>query len=267
MTKEPLGPLVKLEVLRVEGQEAGPAEAPVATEVPLTIAANGIELATLMCTPSDLEALCHGFLLSSGVIQRAEDVQALSIDRTRWEARVQVRHDPDPALLSQRLFTSGCGRGVVYASAVELAARHPIRSTLSVEPAQIAAAMKWMQRSSELFRLSGGVHTAALSVEGAVPSSSMDDVGRHNAVDKVVGDAMMRGIPLDRSVLLSSGRTSSDMLHKAKRAGIAISVSRGAPTHQAVLQARAMDLTLIGFARGTRFTVYSHPERIVSLPA
>jgi FdhD protein len=93
----------------------------------------------------------------------------------------------------------------------------------------------------------------------------MDDVGRHNAVDKVVGRALLEGMDLSRCALLCSGRTSSDMLHKAKRAGIPVSVSRGAPTHQAVLQARSMGVTVVGFARGTSMTVYSHPERIVGI--
>jgi FdhD protein len=255
---EPLGPTTELEVVRARGDELGPATAIVATEVPLTVEVNGRELATLMCSPMDLEALCAGFLLSSGVIDGADEILEQRVDRQRWVARLRVRHDPDPELLERR-------RGVVYASAVEIAARHPLQSELRVHREQIAAAMGWMQRASQLFRDSGGVHTAALSLEGALPERAFDDVGRHNAVDKVVGDALRRGVPLQRCALLCSGRTSSDMLHKAKRAGIPISISRGAPTHQAVLQARPMGLTIVGFARGPNLTVYSHPERIEGL--
>jgi len=262
---EPLGPTTEFEVVRVRGDELGPATAVVATEVPLTIRVNDTELATLMCTPADLEALCAGFLLSSGVIDRANEILDYRCDNTRWLARVRVQHDPEPELLSRRLFTSGCGRGVIFASAVEIAARHPVRSELSIHRDQLAAAMGWMQHSSSIYRDSGGVHTAALSFDGALPTVAMDDVGRHNAVDKVIGEALLRGVELGRCVLLCSGRTSTDMLHKAKRAGIPISASRGAPTHQAVLQARQMGLTVVGFVRGTGLTVYSHPERIEGL--
>lgn len=262
---DPLGPITTLEVVRVRDGEPQPATASVATEVPLTIVVNGVELATLMCTPAEIEPLCVGFLLSSGVIDRADEVLGYRCDTARWEARLQVAQDPDPELLSRRLFTSGCGRGVVYASAVEIAARHPLHSALVIHRDRIAEAMGWMQRASELFRVSGGVHTAALSLDGALPTAAMDDVGRHNAVDKVIGRALMDGVDLSRCALLCSGRTSSDMLHKAKRAGIPISVSRGAPTHQAVLQARAMGLTVVGFARGPNLTVYSHPARIGGL--
>ncbi len=262
---DPLGPLTEIEVLRARGEEEGPAVAQVATEVPLTIVVNDTELATLMCTPSDLEPLCVGFLLSAGVIDGAAEIASYRCDTTRWVARLQVAQDPDPELLSRRLYTSGCGRGVLYASAVEIAARHPLRSELRIHRERIGEAMGWMQRASELFRASGGVHTAALSLEGAMPAFFMDDVGRHNAVDKVVGRALLEGMDLSRCALLCSGRTSSDMLHKAKRAGIPVSVSRGAPTHQAVLQARSMGVTVVGFARGASMTVYSHPERIVGI--
>ncbi len=151
---------------------------------------------------------------------------------------------------------------MVYASAVELAARHPLHSDLRVQRSQIAAALGWLQRASQAYRDSGGVHSAALCLEGAVPERAFDDVGRHNAVDKAIGDALQRGVPLARCALLCSGRTSSDMLHKAKRAGIPVSISRGAPTHQAVLQARQMGLTLVGVVRGSSLTIYSHPERV-----
>lgn len=262
---EHLGPFTELEVVRAKGDELGPATVHVATEVPLTIVVNGTELATLMCTPTQLEALCAGFLLGAGVIDRAEDILDYRCDTARWEVRVKVLHDPDPALMHRRLFTSGCGRGVVFASAVEIAARHPIDNDLVVHRDQISAAMTWLLRSSEAYRISGGLHSAALSIDGALPDSSMDDVGRHNAVDKVIGAALLRGQPLDRGAVLCTGRTSTDMLHKAKRAGIPISVSRSAPTHQAVLQARSMGLTVVGKARRGDLTVYSHPQRITGL--
>jgi FdhD protein len=262
---DPLGPITEIEALRVRDDGHDTTTAVVATEVPLTILVNGTELATLMCTPTDLEALCAGFLLSAGVIDRAEEILELRVDTTRWAARVRVLHDPDPAMLDRRLYTSGCGRGVIYASAVEIAARHPLRSELRIQREQVFAAMAWLQRASEQYRSSGGVHTAAISLEGALPFSSIDDVGRHNAVDKVIGQAMLDGVDLRQCVLLCSGRTSTDMLHKAKRAGIAISIARGAATHQAALQARQMGVTLVGRARGRGFTVYSHTERIEGL--
>jgi len=262
---ESLGPYTAFEVIVARGAESSPTTAQVATEVPLTIKVNSTELATLMCTPIHVEALCVGFLMGAGVIDKACEILDYRCDTARWEARLTVQHDPDPTLLHRRLFTSGCGRGVVFASAVEIAARHPISNDLTLHRDQITAAMSWLLGSSEAYRTSGGMHTAALCLDGAVPDASMDDVGRHNAVDKIIGDALMKGTDLARCALLCTGRTSTDMLHKAKRAGIPISVSRGTPTHQAVLQARSMGLTVVGRARRGGFTVYSHPQRIEGL--
>jgi FdhD protein len=262
---EPLGPITELEVIGIRGDTPAPTTVSVPTEVPLTIRVNDTELATLMCTPTKLQELCAGFLLSSGVIDTAGEILSYRCDTTRWRAELEVQHDPEPELLARRLYTSGCGRGVIFATAVEIAARHPLRSELSLHWERIVEVMGWLQRASELYRASGGVHTAAISVAGALPSACVDDVGRHNAVDKVIGRALLDGIDLSGCVLLCSGRTSTDMLHKAKRAGIPISVSRGAATHQAVLQARQMGLTLVGRAKGRTMTIYSHHERIEGL--
>jgi FdhD protein len=153
----------------------------------------------------------------------------------------------------------------MYSSVLEIASRHPLTTSLTVHRGALVELMRWLQKSSGLFKSSGGVHTAALSEAGETPKIAIDDIGRHNAVDKVIGDALIRGIDLSRCLLLCSGRTSSDILHKAKRSGIPMSVSRGAPTHQSILHAREMGVTIVGFARGDSFTVYTHPERITGL--
>jgi FdhD protein len=175
---------------------------------------------------------------------------------------VELREEPDVELFRKRLHTSGCGKGVMYASAVEVASRHPLKSELSVPAERILDLIDGLQGRSKLHKRTGGVHSAALSVAGAPPDVDLDDIGRHNAVDKVIGDALLRGLDLSRCVLVNSGRVSSDILHKAKRAGIPVVVSRGAPTHQSVLRAREMGVTLIGFARGRNFNIYSHPDRV-----
>jgi FdhD protein len=107
------------------------------------------------------------------------------------------------------------------------------------------------------------VHTVALSEEGRDPDLIRDDVGRHNAADKVVGRALSLGVDLGRTAMITSGRISSEIVHKGRRAGVPVLISLGAPTHQAVLLARDMNLTLIGFARQSRFSIFSAPERII----
>jgi FdhD protein len=170
--------------------------------------------------------------------------------------------EPDPDIIAKRVYTSGCGRGVMYGSLSEAAARLPLTTELVIGRSQVVAAAQWLQHSSTLYKSAGGIHTAALSPSGELPDEPVDDIGRHNAVDKVIGMGLIRETDFSNAVLLGSGRISSEILHKARRCGIPIIVARGTPTHQTVLRARDMGVTIVGRARGAGFTVYSHGERI-----
>ena len=108
------------------------------------------------------------------------------------------------------------------------------------------------------------MHSVALSLEGALPDMLIDDIGRHNAVDKVIGYGLLHGLDFSRSILLSTGRTSSEILHKAKRAEIPIVLSRGAPTHQTILLSRDMGVTVAGFKRSGDIVVYSNGQRVLT---
>ena len=151
----------------------------------------------------------------------------------------------------------------MFSSVVELALRRPLADQFTIDSDVILRLMRWLQTSSQLYRSTRGVHTAALSKGGTLPEIACDDIGRHNAVDKVIGSALITGIDFKVSVLLCSGRISSDILFKAKQCEIPVLISLSAPTHQAVLLARDMHMTLVGFARGLSFTIFSHSERII----
>jgi FdhD protein len=144
--------------------------------------------------------------------------------------------------------------------------RHPIESTFSIEPERLVACMRWLLGCSQLHRDTHGVHTVAISINGDIPEIYFDDIGRHNAVDKSLGHCLLQGTDLSRAILLGTGRISSEILQKVKRAGIPLLLSRGAPTHQTVLQARDMGVTVVGFARAGNFTVYTHAERVIFGP-
>jgi len=260
---EPLGSAEEYEVVRFRDGRAEESTSPVATEVAFTIEANGKEIATLLCTPADLEEFCLGFLFTSGVIQGREDVRSCRCDTERWVGHVEVSRLPDLELLGKRILTPGCGKGIVFASAVEMASRLPLRSDLRVGASAVLEGMHALEAGSDLHRRTGGVHSAALAEPTGGLIRIIDDIGRHNAVDKVIGDALRRDIGLRGTILVCSGRVSSEILHKTKRGDIPVVVSRCAPTHQSVLRARAMGITLVGFARGRNFTVYSHPERVI----
>lgn len=259
-----LAPSVSLEVIRVKSGEAAADLQSVASEVPCTIVGNAVELATLSCSPAHLRELAAGFLLSSGFIAGAEEILGLSVDATSWTVNCRLSRTPAVDQIERRLYAPGCGKGLVYASASEAFARGPLDSPLRVTPGQVSGLAQWLQHCSELFRETGGVHTAAISLRGELPEAAIDDVARHCAVDKVIGRHLLARLGFGETLLASSGRISSDIVSKARRAGIPILVARGAPTHQAVLRARAWGLTLAGFARGRDFTLYSHPERVES---
>ena len=261
-SSDDLGSVFEVQATRYSPEGASPLVVSVPTEVPLTVVANDVEVATLLCTPTDLGCLVTGFLFSAGVIRSAREVHGCRIDPVRWMATCELERTPDVALLDKRVYTTGCGKGVMFANVVELAARGPLESDLSVAPEQILELASALQGASPVYRRTRGVHTAALSIGGAMPERWFDDVGRHNAVDKAIGHGMSRSVDFGRGVLITSGRTSSEILQKARRAGIPVCVSRSVPTHQSVLRARDMGVTLIGQARGGGFVVYSHADRI-----
>jgi FdhD protein len=263
-TETPLGEMIPYTITRYKREQMFAEETVVAVEIPLTFVINGHEISTLMCTPSHLKAYAYGFLFTSGFIKEAGDILAYECDEKKWRVDVQVKNFVDPELLGQRVYTSGCGKGVMYTSMMELSARHPIDSQVRIDGEKIIAAMHWLQNCSDLHNQTGGVHSAAVSVKGAIPKFHIDDIGRHNAVDKLIGTLLMDKVDTRELVLLSTGRISSEILHKARRLSIPVLASRGAPTHQSVLLAEEMGITIAGFIRRTNFAVFTHPERIVT---
>lgn len=256
------GPSIEMKVKKIWHGEIIECYDKVAAEIPFTININDKEIATLLCTPDNLEELVYGFLYSSRMIAKKSDIKDLYINRKKWAAYIEMDKIPDPSITEKRLYTSGCGKGIMYASVQEIAMRSPLESSIRIKASQIAELSKWLNHSSELYKVTRGVHTAALSHKGDLPTINIDDVGRHNAVDKVLGFAIMNNLNLSEYILISSGRTSSEILYKARVCDIAINISRGAPTHQAILKARDMAVTLVGFAKGSNFTVYAEDERI-----
>jgi FdhD protein len=235
---------------------------PVTEEVPLTIDVNGAEIATLLASPSDIEDLVRGFLFTTGLVKGAASIGTMTIDRQRWKVDVTTADEGiGTDLAFKRIYTSGCGRGVVFSTSLDLVNRVKLPWGFSVESGTIISLMKTLMTGSQEHKVTGGVHSAALADGGGL-QIFMDDIGRHNAVDKVVGRALTEGFTLSRSVLLTSGRISSEITGKVLACRIPVIVSPGAPTNQAVRLARETNLTLVAHVRGTRMNIYSGAERI-----
>jgi len=162
----------------------------------------------------------------------------------------------DYKLPTLRTVTSGCGGGVAFTAQGE-----KVESDLVVTPTEVLSLMKQLQEQMELYRLCGGVHASALSDNKNLLVVA-EDIGRHNTLDKIQGECLLRGLVVRDGLLLSTGRVSSEMLLKAAKMRAPVVVSRSSPTGRAVSLARDLGIALVGYARGSRLTVYSHPERL-----
>ncbi len=254
---------ISFEVIRYDNGTFLPKEVLVATEVPLTFMVNGEEFATLSCSPQNLEEYLYGFAFTSGIIHKASDIQNYYIDKKKWQISMKTTVPVDIKMLGKRVYTSGCGKGIIYSGIVEMSSRTPLDNKLKVSVFSIINGMNWLQKCSQSYKNTGCTHASALSIRGESPLVYIDDIGRHNAVDKVIGYALINKVDISNVLLLVTGRISSEILLKAKRAQIPCIISRGAPTHQTILQAREMGITTVGFARGEHFNIYSHCERII----
>ncbi len=231
-------------------------EAEVIEESPLTLFVNGQEWVTLMCTPVQLEDLALGFLAAEGVIERAEEVELLDITHRGTVADVWLRHPV--TLPRKRVLTSGCAGGVTFGDLA--ATRPPLSVECPVTPAQILTLMEALQEAAQLYRRCQGVHTSALS-DGVRLLAVAEDVGRHNTLDKIRGACLRGGIATRGGILLTTGRVSSEMLHKAAAMETPVVVSRTSPTSLSVNLARAWNITLIGYVRGRRMRIYTGAAR------
>jgi FdhD protein len=248
----------RVEVLRLPGGRAEPDE--VAVEEPLEIRIHGKPVAVTMRTPGHDEELALGFLLSEGLAPvRASAAADLAANTVEVEA-----DGFDPERLARSFYTTSscgvCGKGALEAVAVEAA---PVTSDLRVPAAVVSALPDRLRDSQAAFAATGGLHATGLFDAAGELICLREDVGRHNAMDKVIGWAFLEGrLPLAGNVLCVSGRLSFELVQKAAVAGCPVLVAVGAPSTLAVDLARDRGITLCGFVRGGRVNVYSEPWRI-----
>ena len=224
-------------------------------EMQLTIYVNHQELVTILCTPTKLNCLVLGFLYTAGIISGMGDVASMRVCEEESLADVMLSNS-GYKLPTKRTLTSGCGGGAIFKTQGQR-----VDSGLVVKPKEVLSLMKQLQEKMELYRLSGGVHASALSDTGKLLVVA-EDIGRHNTFDKIQGECLLRGLSTRDRLLLGTGRVSSEMLLKAAEMLIPVVVSRTSPTERAISLARDLGIALVGYARGSRLTVYSHPERL-----
>jgi FdhD protein len=239
-------------------------EADVVREFPLALTVNGQELATLITSPHDLRFMVAGFLRLQGFVREIGDFDMLSVCEDFGIANVQIRGEL-PKRLKPTL-TSGCGTGITFTLPTHSAAggNVPKVPTGFFASSTVFALMEELARKAENYRSHGGIHSAAVGDENGMILYA-EDIGRHNTLDRIAGEALFKGIDLAGKALVTSGRVSSEMVAKAVQLQISLIASRTSPTDMAVRICEDAGITLIGYLRSGKFNIYSHPEYF-SLP-
>lgn len=250
-------------ILKVSGDSVAEHVDVVASEIPFSIILNKNQLVTLLCTPSEIEELALGFLLSEGILRDRASLLSVEISRKDLEVRIELA-GLSPGWeknLEKRTISSGCGKGITFTSF-----RAGIEQRLDTTGPVLAIGdirrlLQEFRNISSLYLETGGVHSAALS-DGKEILFFSEDIGRHNAVDKLIGKAFLKGVSFGEKVLITSGRVTSEIMFKAGRNRFPVVISRAAPSCMAINFAEDLGITLVGFARGDRMNIYSWPNRI-----
>lgn len=250
-------------IIRYENGQLFATEDFYVTEFPLTIMFNGEEFATIICSPTNMEELVLGFLASEGAILKRDELKSIQIDDSKGFAHVELTKSLGDRFeySTKRMIASCCGKSREFYFHNDAAIAKTSMSKIELHPQQILRMMTQLQSASVIFKQTGGLHNAAIS-DGNTFFEHRQDIGRHNALDKLYGYCIQRHISVRDKVLIFSGRISSEILIKAAKIGVGVILSKSAPTTLAVQLAKDLNITAIGFIRDGNFNIYSHPERI-----
>ncbi len=260
------GAVRRIPVVRIDGPDATPevAEDRVVFEHTVTIMVKDVSSFTLMCTPTDVEALAVGFAFAEGMIDSIDDVVALTVGAE--DPNVVALEVEAPAQVTNRrnmIIATSCGMCGQRTIDALLARTEPCAETLTMTRGDLLSLTERLGEVQRLFRATGASHAAAIfDAEGKLVASG-EDIGRHTALDKAIGKCLLAGRPPAGCAVALSGRASFEMISKAARAGIEIVAAVSAPSSFAVEAAERWGVTLCGFVRPPRANVYTHPQRII----
>lgn len=247
--------------LHLKGRRLEEVKGEVVREQPLVVYVNGQKFVTLLSSPFKLDCLVVGYLWLERVIDTLDEIRSLEVSEVDGRADVTLTHDVE--LPSERILTSGCGGGITFRIDPRLFSR--LDSSLRVRPELLWQRMKEFYVEAVNYLSSRGIHGAALT-DGERLLIVAEDVGRHNAVDKIKGEALLKGIPTEDRILLSTGRISSEMLLKAARMRVPLVASRTSPTEMAVSLAEQLGVTVVGYLRTESLNLYTGDALILDEP-
>ncbi len=241
-------------------------------ESPIDIVVNSEPLVNIICLDKDLKELTIGFLFSIGIINNIEDISIIKIDQLEGKVYVELEKSIDNSKILEmnpvsRIIDTTCGipspwRNLIKDKLEEVKNSVHSKESITLDADIIFSAMTKMQKETPLFKETGGCHGAAIfDLEGNLVTAS-EDIGRHNAIDKVIGALLLKKEPFNNKILTSTGRLTGDSVLKAVRAQIPIVASLSAAIESGIRLAFSYGITLIGFARGKRMNIYTNPNRI-----
>ncbi|MGB9175716.1 MAG: formate dehydrogenase accessory sulfurtransferase FdhD [Methanoregula sp.] len=244
----------KLPCIKVDGEKCEKGQHEVIEEVPLALFVNGRHVMTAMMSPVQLEEFVTGYLYTEQIIKNIDEIESIRIEKNRMSV---ITKNLFKVLGPKKTILSGCGGSTSFIDTGKLP---KITSDYTISTADIRNAAKTVL-NSELHVVTGGIHIVAL-LDGEKILAVSEDIGRHNALDRVIGHALRNAIDLSRTWVIVSGRISSEMVRKCLIANIPIIVSRGATTTLAVETAEKTGLTVVGFARSSKMVVYTNTQRV-----
>jgi FdhD protein len=237
------------------------AQTRVIAEAAVSLTVNSEIWLSFLCTPTHLEALAVGFLFNEQIIQTCSEIAAVHVCKS--EDNVDIWLTKPVEKPAQWLRTSGCGGG--YTQSNPQSAGKSVLNFQPVSPEALLNSMEQLLEAQAIYRETRGIHCSGLS-DGQRILYQVEDIGRHNTLDKLAGRLLLEPVAISPRIILTTGRISSEMMTKAIRLGAEVVVSRTSPTTHSIQLAQAAGITLVGYARRTQLSVYTHPERLMPSP-
>jgi FdhD protein len=231
----------------------------VARETTFTILLNKKKLVTLNCTPEKYKYLGLGFLYTSGILRKKEDIVSLEINKKQGLMDIRIK---STSLLPKDIITNNLWLGICQQAEGEGNPSSFIDTSLKINPSLVYSLISEMQERADFFKLTGGVHSCALADKNGSIILFSEDISRYNTIDKILGEAFVNDISTEDKIILTSCRITSGILRKIITGKVPLIISRAAPTDRTIELAQRAGVTLVGFVRGERMNIYSHPQRI-----
>ncbi len=239
----------------------------IAVETIITIWVNNNVISSILCSPILEKEMAVGYLFTTGIINSFQEVENIIIEGYNIKVALSSKINLDSRLKNSqfinRVITTGCAPPEYWLQVKKGKGLPRIESQMQMNISDVFKAIKDLNETSEIFHRTGATHAAGLYDASSTRIIVAEDIGRHNAVDKVIGYALMRGITLEDKLLVSTGRLTADMVFKSAKCGIAIVASMAAATDSGISTATVTNTTLIGFVRGKRANLYTNANRII----